>query len=94
MRKENIPSNLPFYDEIINQMPEEMTDGGSCVAGPDAEWVLPPQVNIEDLFSIEIHAENIRMERQNFDPTGHYSRPDVLNLKLNSQRQQTLDSND
>jgi len=90
MHKENIPDNLPFYNEIIDQMPEEMTDGGSCVAGPDAEWVLPPQVNTEDLFIVEIQSEKIRMERQNFDPSGHYSRPDVLKLRLNSERQQTL----
>jgi nitrilase len=94
MRKENIPVDLPFYSEIIDQMPEEMTDGGSCVAGPDAEWLLPPQVNTEDLFTVEIHAEKIRMERQNFDPSGHYSRPDVLQLKLNSHRQQTLETDD
>jgi len=94
MRKENIPNDLPFYNEIIDHMPEEMTDGGSCVAGPDAEWVLPPQVNSEDLFTVDLHHEKIRMERQNFDPSGHYSRPDVLKLKLNSQRQQTLDIDD
>jgi nitrilase len=94
MRKENIPTDLPFYSEIIDQMPEEMTDGGSCVAGPDAEWILPPQVNIEDLFIVEIQSEKIRMERQNFDPTGHYSRPDVLQLKLNTQRQQTLETDE
>ena len=94
MRKENIPVNLPFYNEIIDQMPEEMTDGGSCVAGPDAEWVLSPKVNTEDLFTVEIQSEKIRMERQNFDATGHYSRPDVLKLRLNSERQQTLDSDD
>jgi len=94
MRKEHIAVDLPFYDEIIDQMPEEMTDGGSCVSGPDADWLLPPQVYAEDLFTVEIYAEKIRMERQNFDPTGHYSRPDVLKLKLNSQRQKTLEIDD
>jgi nitrilase len=94
MRKENIPTDLPFYNEIIHLMPDEMTDGGSCVAGPDAEWLLPPQVNTEDLFTVEIEHEIIRMERQNFNASGHYSRPDVLSLNLNSKRQQTLDIND
>jgi nitrilase len=31
-----------------------------------------------------------REERQNFDPSGHYSRPDVTQLTVNRQRQSTL----
>jgi len=29
-------------------------------------------------------------ERQNFDPAGHYSRPDVTQLTVNRERQATL----
>jgi hypothetical protein len=32
----------------------------------------------------------IRKERQNFDPAGHYARPDVTRLTVNRQRQSTL----
>jgi nitrilase len=30
------------------------------------------------------------MERQNFDPAGHYARPAVTQLTVNRQRQNTL----
>ena len=36
----------------------------------------------------------VRAERQNFDPVGHYSRPDVTQLIVNRQRQSTLQIND
>ncbi|MCB9270580.1 MAG: hypothetical protein H6561_13605 [Lewinellaceae bacterium] len=33
-------------------------------------------------------------ERQNFDPAGHYSRPDITKLTINRERQSILDVND
>ncbi|MBT5870900.1 MAG: hypothetical protein HOH44_04370, partial [Bacteroidetes bacterium] len=32
----------------------------------------------------------VYQERQNFDPVGHYSRPDVTKLTINTERQSTI----
>jgi nitrilase len=32
----------------------------------------------------------VREERQNFDAAGHYTRPDVFQLKINRERQSIL----
>lgn len=90
VKKSDIPSNLPFYDEIIHTMPEILTDGGSCVAGPDGRWIVEPVIEKEGLFTCVIDHDLVRQERQNFDPAGHYSRPDVLHLTLNKSRQHNL----
>jgi nitrilase len=37
-----------------------------------------------------IDHRRVREERQNFDPAGHYARPDVTQLVLNRERQSTL----
>jgi nitrilase len=42
------------------------------------------------LLTATIDHKRIREERQNFDPSGHYSRPDVTQLTVNRQRQSTL----
>ena len=90
MKKTNVPHILPFYNEIIDYLPGEMTDGGSCMAGPDGKWILEPIVGEEGLFTQIIDHDQVRQERQNFDLSGHYSRPDVLQLHLNCSRQSPL----
>ena len=94
LQKKDIPENTPFYDELMESLPDTMADGGSCVCGPDGEWLLKPQAGIEDLFTVTLNHEKIRCERQNFDPSGHYSRPDVTKLILNRTRQSTVSFED
>lgn len=86
MRKSDIPSNIPHADLILDNSEEIMANGGSCLAGPDAKWIIEPQVNTEGVFTAEIDFARVREERQNFDPAGHYSRPDVTQLTVNRDR--------
>ena len=67
-----------------------LADGGSCIAGPDGEWIVEPVIGKEDLIVATLNYETILKERQNFDPAGHYARPDVTQLTVNRQRQNTL----
>lgn len=90
MKKEEIPDGIPHSARIQESSPEILTNGGSCIAGPDGEWIVEPQVSTEALFVAELDHNRVLEERQNFDPSGHYSRPDVLKLELNSQRNNPL----
>jgi predicted amidohydrolase len=42
----------------------ELTDGGSCVAGPDGRWLLEPQVEREGLCCVDLAIEAVARERQ------------------------------
>ena len=90
MRVEDISSELPELAEMLNRAPTPFANGGSCIANPDGSWLLEPQTNKEDLFCAEIDHAFVRRERQNFDPTGHYSRPDVLQLTVDRRRQSNV----
>ena len=67
-----------------------ISDGGSCIAGPDGNWIIEPVVNQEGLIIETLDINRVYEERQNFDSSGHYSRPDVTQLILNQERQSIL----
>lgn len=90
MRKGDISKDLPHAEEIINNSQDFLANGGSCLAGPDGEWVIEPVVEEERLLITEIDHRQVRAERQNFDPAGHYARPDVTRLIVNHERQTIL----
>lgn len=90
MRKEDFPKDTPYYDDLMEKAPAILADGGSAIAGPNGEWLVEPIVHKEGLIYSEIELKRVFEERQNFDPVGHYSRPDVTKLTLNTERQNTL----
>jgi nitrilase len=90
MRREHVPKHLPDYELLMAALPAQMADGGACVAAPDGRWLLEPQADVEQLFVVDLEISEVAEARQSFDPCGHYSRPDVLSLKLSSARQQVL----
>lgn len=94
LRKEDIPLSTPYYDEIINSCSQVPANGGSCLARPDGKWVIEPVTDREDLLIATIDHKEVRRERQNFDPSGHYSRPDVVQLRVNRKRQNLIDFED
>jgi len=94
---DDVADDLPFAIEIKEAMKERisssekfLSNGGSCIAAPDGEWLVEPVIDKECLTLATIDLSEVMKERQNFDPAGHYSRPDVLQLQVNRQRQTTV----
>ena len=94
MKREDFPETTPHLSEILKKAPEVMANGGSCIAGPDGEWLVEPVIDREGLLYHSLDFNRVYEERQNFDPVGHYSRPDVTKLTVNRERQSTVEFKD
>jgi nitrilase len=90
LHADSISDDVPHAGLIRRDAAGWLADGGSCVAGPNGQWVLEPQVGSEGLWCVDLSIDDVARERQNFDPAGHYSRPDVTRLKVNRKRQKTV----
>lgn len=90
MSKKDFPPATIHLDKILENAPEYLSTGGTCLAAPDGTWIIEPFTTEEKLVVAEIDHRRVREERQNLDVAGHYTRPDVLQLKVNRERQSVL----
>ena len=97
MRLADIPDEIPHVELIREKLAEAasangvIANGGSCIAAPDGSWLVEPLVDEERLLLATLDYGRVLEERQNFDPSGHYARPDVLRLSVNRARQRVLE---
>jgi len=86
----DVPKELPIYDVMKNNAPQVLANSSSCIAKPNGEWLIEPVSDKEVMVFADLDIDKLTKEHQNFDPTGHYSSPDVLSLKMNKKRQSIL----
>lgn len=94
MRSSDIDSSLPNAEILIETADDVMANGGSCVASPTGEWLLPPVADEETLSIVDLDHRLVLEERHSLDVVGHYSRPDVTRLVVNRKRQATAEFKD
>jgi nitrilase len=85
---EAIPDDAPLRQEALRGETGFFYPGGSAIASPDGSWLVEPVYGVESLVMAEIDLDVVRGERENFDPAGHYFRPDVIDVRVDRSRHQ------
>ena len=83
MKGSDVPADLPGRAELYEGDDDWLSRGNSAIVGPDGELLAGPLVEETGILYAEIDPAMARTARLQFDPIGHYSRPDVLRLTVN-----------
>ncbi len=79
--------DIPFadYPSGLGDAPETvLIRGGSVIISPMGEVLAGPLFNAEGLVCAEIDLEDLPLGRYDLDVSGHYARPDVLSLRVDT----------
>lgn len=83
--KSDYPEDIASRDEF-KDLPEEMCRGGSCIVNPLGAFVVEPVIGKETIIYADLDLGQVAQGQFDFDAMGHYSRPDVFQLIVNTKK--------
>ena len=90
LRGSDVPEDL--RGEIYRaDVDDWMSRGHTTIVGPGGQVLAGPVVDREEIVYAEIDTDEVRDQRRLFDPVGHYARPDVFRLTVDTRRQSSVD---
>ena len=81
VEKSMYPTDLQGYSDL-EQQPEIMCSGGSCIIDPMGQYIAGPVYNKEEILIGDLDLDLITQSRLDFDVMGHYARPDVFDFRI------------
>jgi nitrilase len=84
--KDMYPAERFHCKDEIAALPEGVCTGGSCVVDPYGHYVTEPVWDKEAIIYADIDMDEVPRSRMEFDATGHYSRPDILELVIHDEK--------
>lgn len=82
LTKGDYPADLGWEGET-GRLPEVVYRGGSCVVDPMGRFAAGPLWDEAGIVYATLDLQLVAGSRWEFDPIGHYARPDVLRLEVN-----------
>jgi predicted amidohydrolase len=86
MRARGLPPELEPHAGRITSPDQWVLRGGSAIIGPDGSYLAGPVFEEACILTAELDLSRVREESMSLDVTGHYHRPDCLELRVSRSR--------
>jgi len=90
LRGSDIPDDFPRREELYPDKDEWVNPGDSIVIAPGGEIRAGPLRAEQGILYAEIDIQRVGPARRTLDVVGHYARPDIFQLHVNTQAQTPL----
>ena len=87
MKGSDIPEDFPEKETLYPDAEEWINPGDSVVIAPGGEIVAGPMNKEAGILYYDIDRGKVSIAKRAFDVVGHYSRPDIFQLHVNTQPQ-------
>lgn len=85
IRGSDIPRNLSGAADIYGGDDDFLSKGNTTIVAPGGEILKGPVIGKPGIVIESLNLDLIAAGRKIFDPSGHYARPDILSLTINSE---------
>jgi nitrilase len=86
LRGRDVPASFPLRAELVSSDEQILRSGGSRIVAPDGTELGALDDPVEGILTADCDLDLLRRERQSRDPSGHYSRPELLELRVDRAR--------
>jgi nitrilase len=91
LKVSDIPDDFPAKKELYSESEEWVNPGDSIVIAPGGEIVAGPMRNEQGILYAEVDIGRVGLARRALDVAGHYARPDIFKLHVNTQPQSPVE---
>jgi nitrilase len=90
LRGSDFPDDFPEKDSLYPDADEWVNPGDSVVIAPGGQIIAGPMREESGILYSDIDPKRVGIARRTLDVAGHYSRPDIFQLNVNTRPQSSV----